>query len=670
MGIPSFAGRVGLAGGHSHSIRSHEKRACNLANGDLYVYPKSNDTVDATKDVTFKWDTSCAISSSQITLSLYGSGGVIKQWGNKDFSAGQLTVTFQPKWWNDTETAQLQMNIVESDTESWMSSTPAGPVFTVNYPASAMFSTTTNNGQVITSTAAAAATQSKDAVFEDVSSTNTSDKSGISKGAIAAAVIVPLLVVAVLIAVAVKFWRNRENEKRKRWSQALSTHSNLEWEKGALPGEKPRSILGRPSMGGRPSMSGDRPRPSMSTYGGSGRPSSSVYAVENNMAGAGIHQFQRPDLASLRTHSADNVNRSSLAMPDGNARQSRISFAESARPDRRSRLSFGGDIRPNVHSGVFKNPGASRSAHELNSTPTNRRSAAYATGSAIEDDDEIQISPSQLQGPHGFDQTDMKRVGKGTRTGRRSFMSLGGGDKRRESSASALSVDDFKSAASARGSVDELRDMEAVMLMRRSMISQASQRSPNPAMDNNEIEALDNVPSVPMPPSAPSPIAGSSTVAYGPDQMLAVYAARGKVAGGAPSTPTFGTAPLSQNVAQPKPTASRQNSGMRLLTSLGGKKNSEDSTSSSAPAGSMPSPSAPAPGDMRSFVHLNNGTVSSAVIDALPAPGPRGVTSPTGERPTTGLTAPSTKTRASGMSDGSRYSQNGEEEEEDIGEAQ
>jgi hypothetical protein len=43
-------------------------------------------------------------------------------------------------------------------------------------------------------------------------------------------------------------------------------------------------------------------------------------------------------------------------------------------------------------------------------------------------------------------------------------MSLGGGDKsRRASQMSAVSADDFKSAASARGSVDELRDLEAVM---------------------------------------------------------------------------------------------------------------------------------------------------------------------------------------------------------------
>ncbi|OCF41762.1 hypothetical protein I317_04466 [Kwoniella heveanensis CBS 569] len=644
--LPSFAGRVGLAGAvpHTHASRNHQKRACNLLAGDLYTYPIGSDTVDATKPVTIKWDTSCPVESKTIDINLFQSTGAIKTWGSKLFADGELTVTFQPKWWNDTETAKLYLTITDSGAPSFENAYTTGPVFTVNYPASAMFSTTTDNGQVKTSTAAAAATQSQDAVFQDVSDTNTSDKSGISKGAIAAAVVVPLLVVALLIGVAVRFWRARENEKRKRWSQALSTHSNLEWEKGAMPGDKPQSILGRPSMGGRPSTMGGRP--SMSTYGGSGRPTSSVYAVENNMAGAGagagLH-FQRPDLASLRTQSAENVNRSSVVMPDGNVRQSRISFAETHRPDRRSRLSLGGDLRPNVQSGVFKLPGASRSTSELDSSSA-RRSVAYATGSAIEDDDELNLSPSQAQGPHGFDNADVRRAGKGTRTGRRSFMSLGGGE-RRESVASALSADDFKSAASARGSVDELRDMEAVMLMRRSMISQSS-RSPNPAYDQNEVEALD-APPVPAATSSAAP--GQSTVAYGPDQMLAVYAARGKVSpAGSPSTPTFGASSSSAaapaSVPQPRPAPSKQNSAMRVLTSLGKKGNDE----------STPPPSAPAPGDMKSFVHLNNGTVSSAVVDALPAPGPRGVTSPSGERPSTGLTVPGS--RGSGVSDGSRYS--------------
>ncbi|WVR03310.1 hypothetical protein IAU60_000301 [Kwoniella sp. DSM 27419] len=654
MTIPPFAGRVGLAGAvpHTHQTRTHQKRACNLLAGDLYKFPTSASVIDATQPLTFKWDTSCPITTTNIDLTLYNASGIIKGWTNHPFADGQYTVNLQPKWWGDNETAKLQMTITESGVQSFESDNAAGPVFTVNYPASAMFSTTTDNGQVKTSTAAAAATQSKDAVFQDVSSTNNGDKAGISKGAIAAAVVVPLVVVAILIAVAVRFWRARENEKRKRWSQALSTHSGLEWEKGALPGDKPQSILGRPSIGGRPSTIGGRP--SMSTYGGSGRPTSSVYAVENNMAGQGSGgRFQqRPDLSSLRNPSADNVNANRASVVSGNARQSRISFADTTRPDRRSRLSLGGDLRPNVHSGVFKLPGASRSTSELDNP---RTSVAYATGSAIADDDELNLSPSQAQGPHGFDSADIRRAGKGTRTGRRSFMSLGGGE-RRESIASALSADDFKSAASARGSVDELRDMEAVMLMRRSMISQASAQSPNPNVERSEeLEAYENAPE----PTDLAPASGSSTVAYGPDQMLAVYAARGKVASAGPSTPTFGTGPaptLAPPVSQLKPTATRQNSAMRVLTSLGKKANDD---------ASMPPPSAPAPGDMRSFVHLNNGTVSSAVVDALPPPGPRGVTSPTGERPSTGLTVPGS--RASGASDGSRYSQ--VEDNQNAGEA-
>ncbi|WWD22232.1 hypothetical protein CI109_106723 [Kwoniella shandongensis] len=664
--IPSFAGRVGLAGAsahHNNVKRSAEKRACNLAAGGLYLYPNASSVVDATQPLTFKWDTSCAVNSPNVDLYLYEAAGNIKTWTNIPFSDGRYQVTLKPKWWNDTTTAQLQMSIIDSGAASWDTSSPPGPVFTVNYPESAMYSTTLVNGQARTSTAAVAATQSKDAVFETVSSANTGDKAGISKGGIAAAVVVPLLVLGILIGVAIRFWRARENEKRKRWSQALSTHSNLEWEKGAQPGEKPHSILGRPSIGGRPSMS---------SYGGNGaRPTSSVYAVENNMAGAGaghLVHFQRPG-AGLRSHSADNVSsssqsqlRSSVVMPDGNVRQSRISFADTARPDRRSRLSFAGDLRPAVQSSVGRLPGASKSASELN-TP-NRKSAAYATGSALDDEEEdINVSPSQVQGPNGFAEADLRRLSQGQRTGRRSFMSFGGGDKRRESTASALSADDFKSAASARGSVDELRDMEAVMLMRRSMISQHSNMhpdSPNPAYDSNAVEVVEN--EVPALPAAPSPVAGASTVAYGPDQMLAVYAARGKVSPSpTPSTPTFSAAPLAQNLAPPKPTATRQNSGMRLLTSLGKKANDD--------AAAMPPPAAPAPGDMRSYVHLNRGTVSSAVIDALPPPGPRGVTSPTGERPPNGLNVPgASATRQSGMSDGSRYSQ--EVEEEQVGEAQ
>ena len=429
--------------------------ACNLASGDLYNYPNASSIIDATQPLTFKWDTTCPITSSNVDLYLYeptSSAGLIHVWEGVPFSDGQYTAILLPKWWNDTTTASLQLSIITSGAAAWDTSSPAGPVFTANYAASAMFATTTEDGSLKTSTVAAAATQSADAVFQNVASTQS--HKGPAKGAIVAAVLVPLIVLAGVAAVAVRFWRAREQEKRRRWSQALSTHSNLEWEKGAHSGEKPGSILGRPST-----HHSVRPM-SFAT--------SSVYGIENNMAGAGAAiNFPRPSVGP-RSHSAENVNspnrasvRSSVVMPDGQIRQSRISFADIARPERRSRLSLGGDLRPNTSGppGLFRIPGATKSATELG-TP-NRKPVARSI--ADDEEEDMNISPSQLQGPQAFADSEMRRVGDKQRTGRRSIMSLGGDKSRRGSAASALSTEDFKSAASARGSVDELRDMESVM---------------------------------------------------------------------------------------------------------------------------------------------------------------------------------------------------------------
>ena len=530
---------------------------------------------------------------------------------------------------------------------SWDTTSPVGPVFTATYPESAMFTTVTQGGDVKTNTAEVAATASADGIFNDVSSTKANG--GLAKGAIAAAVIVPLLVVAVAVAVAIRFWRARETDKRKRWSQALSTHSGMEWEKGALPGDAPGAAGGAASFG-RASISSQQPRPmSFAT--------SSIYAVENNTAGRGAGGFATRPAYNTRSVSNDNAGsiRSSVVMADGNVRQSRISFAESARPDRRSRLSLGGDIRPAVTSspkGIFSMPGASKSATQLElATPAKKSS--YATGSALADDEEenVNISPSQLEGPGHFSDNEMKRASYTRRTGRRSMLSLGG-DKRRESTASALSADDFKSAASARGSQDELRDLEGMMLHRRSMLSQHSGQSPAydgtyPMPNVDHVEALEHdhdQTSVDM-PAAPSPIAGAHTVAYGPDQMLAVYAARGKVNSPAPAaSPVMPSAASGSSgpIAQPRPTAKR------LLSNL--TKRSDEHV---APA---PAP----PAEMRSLVHLNNGTVSVRALDQMAPLGPTG-----GLRPPATTRARSNTTTQRGASDGSAYS-----EDHHVGSAQ
>jgi hypothetical protein len=169
------------------------------------------------------------------------------------------------------------------------------------------------------------------------------------------------------------------------------------------------------------------------------------------------------------------------------------------------------------------------------------------------------------------------------------------------------------------------------------MMSQSSKNSP--ALEvSDPMDRVEHLDIAPNPPTAPSPIAGSSTVAYGPDQMLAVYAARGKANTTTTSNPQPSPTHLAP-IAQPKPVATRQNSGMRLLGNLG--KRDEATSPSPVPV------SAPAPGDMKSFVHLNNGVVSSSVVDAYePA-----------------LAVPGAGAGKSRLSEGSAYS------EEEVGEA-
>ena len=136
-------------------------------------------------------------------------------------------------------------------------------------------------------------------------------------------------------------------------------------------------------------------------------------------------------------------------------------------------------------------------------------------------------------------------------------------------------------------------------MARRSQITLDSGSPVSAQYDNNGMESL-------TPDPSPTHAPPSGTVQYGPDQMLAVYAARGK--------PT-GTMPM------PSPT----------------------------PRGF--SPSAPAPGDMRSYVHLNNGQVSSNAMHNYPGQ--------SGQN----LGVPTTGTRMSSASDVSAYS------EEEVGEA-
>jgi len=255
------------------------------------------------------------------------------------FSQGEYTAKLSPTWVGNETTTQIYLNFVKSGVASYLADlgTGQGPLFNVTYTPTVV----TVSGQAYTQPPA----NTGKTTFQSVEETQGKKS---NKGVIAVAVVIPIVVVCILAAVAFYFYRIKEKKKLQRWSQALSQHSQLEWEKGALPGERISSSYGRPSSaysaysrsGGRPSTGYGRPstgygRPSMSSVG---RPTSSV--MLDNMAGAGAGLRAFPGAADM------DPNRSSIVMPDGHVRQSRISFADTARP----RLSS--DNRPRVASGL------------------------------------------------------------------------------------------------------------------------------------------------------------------------------------------------------------------------------------------------------------------------------------------------------------------------------
>ena len=313
-----------------------------------------------------------------------------------------------PRWWNSTTEARLQFNIMNSGGMSWATTGPTGPVFKVDYPESAMLTTTTEGGMLKTITNSAAATNGGDAIFQNVSNTQ---QGGISKGAIAAAVVVPIIVIAAIVAVAVRFWRQREAEKRRRWSQALSSTSNLDWEKGARAGERTGSVFGginsvhesaRGSMGGRPSLT-------MSQYGrGDPHARASMAAssmMGENFAGAGAGGL----VAGPRPHNLRSASNDGTLNVQ---RQSRISFAESARPerpDRRSRMSLGNDLRP--HSAVFNLKPGSRSASDLPASNLGPNAQGQGSPSPSKSSNKSSRLRAALQGSAIVDDEDASRRG-------------------------------------------------------------------------------------------------------------------------------------------------------------------------------------------------------------------------------------------------------------------
>lgn len=97
--------------------------------------------------------------------------------------------------------------------------------------------------------------------------------------------------------------------------------------------------------------------------------------------------------------------------------------------------------------------------------------------------------------------------------------------------------------------------------------------------------------------------------AMGPDQMLAVYAQRAGA-----------TSPISPSSPTPPPNAATTSSKVKRFLSRKDKK--PKVAPQQYPQDIRVTSPSPDPVQMRSYVHLNNGTASAQVVDNLPAPGP------------------------------------------------
>lgn len=308
----------------------------------------------------------------------YNAESQIYTWFSVDYRSGQYSVDLKPKWWNSTSSIQMQFNIVQAGTPSFLTSFPLGPLFTVTYDANAA---ATN-----TQLAAAANTAVPDSPYMTVN--NSYHAGGLSKGKLAAAVLLPLLAVFGGLAVYVVFSRKKEAVKRQRWSQAVDKRmSTISGDWKAMSGAAANHAI-RNSV----AISGDRGTKASSFFAGSGpRPSSTFSSVEPGQAGVGARYGGVGLGGNLSEGEMSQIRRPNPVGVNPAARVSRVSFAEQAHP----RPSMGdSSLRTSIYTQGTR---ASRAFH---------RGTVYGDDEDVppvparpEDIADIHMSPTQTEGP-------------------------------------------------------------------------------------------------------------------------------------------------------------------------------------------------------------------------------------------------------------------------------
>ncbi|KAI6096787.1 hypothetical protein EDD16DRAFT_1749640 [Pisolithus croceorrhizus] len=348
--------------GAPHTLNKRES----CSTGGFYTNPTTGVTVSSSDNFNISWDTSCLSGTSAVDIYLIApslTNSRIHEWQNVNFGLGSYQTTLEPKWWNDSSSIQLQLSIVTSGTQPFLSPFPAGPVFTATY-------TAPTSG----STPADANLSTPDTVTYV---NNFPTPSSLTSGKIAAGVLVPLFFIGLGVAYYIKMSRAKAKEKTQRFSQAIDRRMSTissDWKSISAAGASAaiRNSIAVP--GGA--------RASSAFSFGSIRPISTV-AIEGETGS----------------------ERRSTSMDDGatpNMSQLRPGLRTSAFGERVSRVSFAADVRPSMES---RRTVASRAFHVGHVPPLPTR----------QDSDDL--SPIQTEGAFSLTPEDITARISGETTG-------------------------------------------------------------------------------------------------------------------------------------------------------------------------------------------------------------------------------------------------------------
>ncbi|KAJ7599246.1 hypothetical protein C8J56DRAFT_815633 [Mycena floridula] len=367
--------RVGHAGAH------HNKRATTDCNASFYKSPSKGQVVNSLDSLLVSWDTSSSCfdsTTSVVDMYLLVPGSAtprIHVWEKIPYPPGQYNAALMPRWWNSTDTVNVNLIIMEAGASpSWYFG-PVGPLWTATYTAPA---------SGVPDSADLSKSSSADGVTHVSATTiGATSSSHLSKGKIAAAVIMPLLLVVACIALWLKFSRAKGEAKRKEWAEAVDKRmSTISTDWKSMSGAGANAAI-RNSI----AISGNR---NSSFSFGAIRPSS-MAVEEGGEAGIGARSI----------YSHENGSGSQMS-------QLRPGLRTSAFENRVSRVSFATDTRPSMES---------------------RRSRAFHTATIYEDAPPVptrqdsntsidnvagSMSPRQTNGPINLSTEDIRtRIGGG-----------------------------------------------------------------------------------------------------------------------------------------------------------------------------------------------------------------------------------------------------------------